>query len=261
MENEIIEISDVKHDLSMARAPQQVLDEALKAAKALQSVITQKAKPVLFNGEQYIEFEDWQVLGRFYGVTARVSQTEQVSIDGVKGFGAKAEAIDAQGRVISAAEAMCLNDEPNWSRKPLFQLRSMAQTRACAKALRNVLAWVVVMAGYRPSVAEEMVGGETVVATPPAPAPKRASEARKVSTADAESIEFVPAEVTVKEGTTKAGKPFKKLGIKSPDGVWFSTFDTGFQGIADEAKAANVAIRVHYKTDGNFKNIVSVEAV
>jgi hypothetical protein len=40
--------------------------------------------------------------------------------------------------------------------KPLFQLRSMAQTRACAKALRQVFSWVVVLAGFKPSVAEEL---------------------------------------------------------------------------------------------------------
>jgi hypothetical protein len=39
---------------------------------------------------------------------------------------------------------------------PMFQLRSMAQTRAAAKALRNALAWVVVLAGYRPTPAEEL---------------------------------------------------------------------------------------------------------
>lgn len=39
---------------------------------------------------------------------------------------------------------------------PTFQLASMAQTRANSKALRNVLAWVVVLAGYRPTPAEEM---------------------------------------------------------------------------------------------------------
>jgi hypothetical protein len=62
------------------------------------------------------------------------------------------------GRVISAAEAMCMRDEPKWTSKPEFQLRSMAQTRASAKALRNVLAWVVVMAGLKPTPAEEMDG-------------------------------------------------------------------------------------------------------
>jgi hypothetical protein len=44
--------------------------------------------------------------------------------------------------------------------KPLFQLRSMAQTRACAKALRSIFAWVVVLAGYKPTPAEEMTGHE-----------------------------------------------------------------------------------------------------
>jgi len=35
----------------------------------------------------------------------------------------------------------------------------MAQTRAGAKAFRNRLAWVVVLAGYRPTPAEEMTEG------------------------------------------------------------------------------------------------------
>jgi hypothetical protein len=41
---------------------------------------------------------------------------------------------------------------------PWFQLASMAQTRAGAKALRNAFAWVVVLAGYQPTPAEEMDG-------------------------------------------------------------------------------------------------------
>lgn len=39
---------------------------------------------------------------------------------------------------------------------PLFQLESMSQTRAMAKALRSCYAWVVVLAGYAPTPAEEM---------------------------------------------------------------------------------------------------------
>jgi hypothetical protein len=47
-----------------------------------------------------------------------------------------------------------IGEEPT----PLFQLRSMAQTRACAKALSNLFKWVVVLAGYKPTPAEEMTG-------------------------------------------------------------------------------------------------------
>jgi hypothetical protein len=81
----------------------------------------------------------------------------------VKGAKARAEVVDLRtGQVVGGAEAYCMRDEENWAVKPWFQLASMAQTRAGAKALRNVLAWVVVLAGYRPTPAEEL---------PPSPVP------------------------------------------------------------------------------------------
>lgn len=155
-------VQEIKPDqLTLVGAPSTVLKEATKAAKALAQVIEAKPKKVVFNGKTYLQFEDWQTLGRFYGVTAVCMTTKYVEFgDGdskVVGFEARADALlVGSNQVISSAEAMCLNDEANWSRKPLFQLKSMAQTRACAKALRNVLAWVVVLAGYAPTPAEEM---------------------------------------------------------------------------------------------------------
>jgi hypothetical protein len=41
---------------------------------------------------------------------------------------------------------------------PSFQLRSMAQTRAGAKGFSNVFRWVVTMAGFKGTPAEEMIG-------------------------------------------------------------------------------------------------------
>lgn len=169
-------VSEVRYDLAIARSPNQVLAEAQGAAKALQSVIEKST--VKFNGKQYLTFEHWQTCGRFYGVTAKIISTEFIEIDGAKGFIARAEAINTQtGQIVSAAESMCMNDEKNWKEKPLFQLRSMAQTRACAKSLRNVLAWVVVLAGFEPAVAEEMTGEETGngALREPIPSPKVAA--------------------------------------------------------------------------------------
>lgn len=164
-------------DLEMRRSPEIILDEAKKAARALSDVITNKKKPVIFNGEQYLEFEDWQTVGRFYGITAKVVKTNLIDLGDVRGFEASAVAINtATGEEISAADAMCLNDEPNWRSKPLFQLRSMAQTRACAKCLRNVLAWVVVLAGYRPTPAEEMDGVRQPQGKPEVTPPQRKSQ-------------------------------------------------------------------------------------
>ena len=144
--------------LALQRAPEVILDEAAKAAQALRNVIEQKPNKVVINGETYLTFEDWQTLGRFYGVTAAARTTSPVEDGRARGYEAHAEAIlVSTGQVISSADAMCLDDEKMWRDKPLFQLRSMAQTRACAKAFRNVLSWVVVMAGYSPTPAEEML--------------------------------------------------------------------------------------------------------
>lgn len=195
-EQELTITQDQTNSLVMARPPEKVLAEAKMAAEALQGVIKGKEKPVIFNGAQYLEFEDWQVLGRFYGLTSKVVNTTPVDFGGVRGFEARAVVLDMKtGMEISAADAMCLNDEEKWSSRPkyewkgsvktkigevpvpMFQLRSMAQTRACAKALRNVLAWVVVLAGYKPTPAEEMDG--VVDAKTAAPAAHIQPPARK----------------------------------------------------------------------------------
>ncbi|MGB9834997.1 MAG: hypothetical protein ACPLPW_08550, partial [bacterium] len=159
-------------------------------AAALQRVVSTKKKPVIFKGEQYLEFEDWQTLGRFYGYTTLVEWTRPVEFGEARGFEARAIAVDKYGNTASAAEAMCLNDEPNWKDKPLFQLRSMAQTRACAKALRNILAWVVILAGYRPTPAEEIEAMED------AEPDRMAPTSPKQETKPDESIFITPKQIS-----------------------------------------------------------------
>ena len=208
--------------LTQWREPEEVLAEATKAAVALQKVVSMKKNPVIFNGEQYLEREDWGTVAKFYGCTAKTLETRYVEFGNERGFEAVAVVIDRNMNEIGRAESMCLTGEKNWGDvpvykwedeldeqgkkiwiapkdgkkgyykgkrvqdgtepKPLFQLRSMAQTRAEAKALKGVFSWVVVLAGYRPSVAEEMTGNEQFEEReqsekkPPVNMPARASE-------------------------------------------------------------------------------------
>lgn len=248
MENEVAVVpQDVRYDLSVARDPKQVLAEATNAAKALQSVVSQRKGAVVFNGKQYLTFEDFQTLGRFYGVTAKIVSTEYVEIGEAKGFIARAEAINTQtGQIVSAAESMCLNDERTWAQKPMFQLRSMAQTRSSAKALRNCLAWVAVLAGYEPSVAEEMTGEESPAREPIAPPTPRA---------ETNVLTFVPAHVATKP-TSKGGT---RYGVKSPDNEWYGTFDDEQGQLALKAFEDKTKVKITWKQDGEYKNIVTIE--
>jgi len=158
--------------LRLQRAPEEVLREASLAAKALRDLVEAKPKKVVLNGKTFLQFEDWLTVARFYGITVASRVTNYVERGRVVGYECHAEAIlVSTGQVIGAGQAECLDDEKNWNMRPvyrdgrcvgeekvpLFQLRSMAQTRAQAKALRSILAWVVVLAGYAPTPAEEMI--------------------------------------------------------------------------------------------------------
>ena len=148
--------------------PQEVIEAAKLAAQQLTNIVTTRENKLVVGGKQYLFFEDWQMLGKFYGVTARVLSSEEMfkhqkplveiplpQAPVVIGYLAKAAAVH-QGYEVSTAEAECTIKEPNWASKPMFQLRSMAQTRACSKALRNCLGWVAVLAGYEAASAEEV---------------------------------------------------------------------------------------------------------
>lgn len=138
-------------------SPQAIVDAATEKAKILKQLVSQAHLTVKIGASQHLKFEAWQTLGRFDRVTAAVGWSRPLHnrANDIIGYEARAEAFQ-DGAMISAAEAQCTIDEANWKNKELWQLRSMAQTRACAKALRNVLAWIVVLAGYETTPAEEM---------------------------------------------------------------------------------------------------------
>ncbi|MDD2858875.1 MAG: hypothetical protein PHU75_09400 [Candidatus Nanopelagicales bacterium] len=262
--------------LSLTRAPEQVLAEAKRAALALVGVIGAKSNPVKFNGEIYLEFEDWATVARFYSCTVRVRSTRFVQFGDVAGFEATADVIDQAGREVSTAEAMCLNDEEKWSERPkyewvngkrtqtgmvpvpLFQIRSMAQTRACAKALRNVFSWVVVLAGYKPTPAEEM--DEHTAA---APAETRAPIAQPRAKAPAApaggelSVVATVEDVTSKDGVSKAGKPWTMYKIKA-GGEVYSTFSDTDAFAAEGFKISGEQVTIGYVMKGEYRNLVSI---
>jgi hypothetical protein len=161
------------HELTLSRDPQKALLEASKAAKALQEVV-KKARLIQRIGDRdHLRVEAWQTLGAFYGVTADIEWTKPITqpsptYTGPATYGFEARAVALwHGQHISAAEAECRTEESNWKGKPLFQLKAMAQTRATARALRHVLAWVVVLAGYEATPAEEMTSPLNAPPTPP----------------------------------------------------------------------------------------------
>jgi len=115
-------------DISLRRDPSEVVDEAVKAAKALQRLVDNKPPEdkLVLNDKTYIKAEDWSAIGGFYGCVGRIDRSEYVSLNtadgrlvvGFKSYGAIVHI--ESGKVISTGEAMCLSDEEKWSTRPKY---------------------------------------------------------------------------------------------------------------------------------------------
>jgi hypothetical protein len=76
--------------------------------------------------------------------------------------------------VISRGFAICSNKENKKKAFDEYAVLSMAQTRAIGKAYRNVIGWVIKLAGYEATPSEEMkpAGSAETPAPAATPAPK-----------------------------------------------------------------------------------------
>lgn len=136
--------------------PVKVIERATEAANALRDVIRKQGLAVRIKGKWHVLVEGWQTCGAMLGVTSVCEWTRPVD----DGWEARVVAQTLDGRVIGAAEAQCLSTEPKpWDKAEGHAIRSMAQTRATSKALASALRFIVTLAGYEGTPAEEAQAG------------------------------------------------------------------------------------------------------
>lgn len=130
------------------------MEEGRQKAAILKDIVEQQGLFVNIQGRKYLEVEAWQIIAEGYGYATRIAWCREIE-DG--GWEARCEVLDALGSVVGAAEAECgtKGDRP-WDSRARYQQRSMAQTRAVSKALRSRLSWVITLAGYAATPADEM---------------------------------------------------------------------------------------------------------
>jgi len=158
--------------------------DMIVAAKAmadpLADLIKEQKLFTLVHGKAHVHLEGWQTLGAMLpnAVTAVIvgepipiyKDTDQEQHK-LWGYRAYAEARLLDGRVVGAAWSECTRDEDArkpWPKAPPHALLGMAQTRAMARALKGPLGWVMKLAGYEPTPAEEMDAAQVVVDGAPA---------------------------------------------------------------------------------------------
>lgn len=140
--------------------PDDRVTQATQIANALAPVITGKHLYADIQGKRHVLYEGWATLGALVGVFPVTVWTKETE----NGYLARVEARTISGDVVGAAEAECTRDETSvngkqrWKTAPPYALRSMAQTRAGSKALRMPLGFIMQLAGFEGTPAEEMDG-------------------------------------------------------------------------------------------------------
>ena len=113
---------------------------------------------------EYVTVEGWEVLGTMLGITpvTKVIETQynkQGRVVGYKSQGIlyRNAVVDEDGNIsgdiIAIAEASA---DKHGFQKDLPSIMSMSQTRALGKAYRMALSWIIKMAGYEGTPAQEM---------------------------------------------------------------------------------------------------------
>lgn len=126
-------------------------------------------------GRNYVMVEGWTFAGQLLGLSHKISEVKEVAPGK---WMATAEVIERKnGNVMSVGYAICSKAEKSKTNFDEYAILSMAQTRAIGKAYRNLIGWVVKMAGYESTPAEEM--DEVMKKTPTATAKVVAKPATK----------------------------------------------------------------------------------
>jgi hypothetical protein len=219
------ELEPAHGNLFRTEDPVEIIRRASDTADALAAVLRDRKLTTTIGGKDHVRVEGWTLLGTMLGVFPVVEWTRQVD----DGWEARVEARTLAGQVVGAAEAECLRTERTWKGRDDYALRSMAQTRAVSKALRGPLGFVVTLAGYEATPAEEMTADspvqERVIDGPKPLAPPKswAKLTELVSSYDQQVYEWFDAFSKAASRYLFEGKEPKQLKAKAEKDVLFQT--------------------------------------
>jgi hypothetical protein len=132
--------------------PSLVLVKAAEVAGALARVVRERKLYASISGTEHVLVGGWTLLGSMLGVYPVTVWSRPLE----DGWEARVEARTRDGAIVGAAESECLRSERRWAKADDYAIRSMAQTRATSKALRLTLGFVMELAGFDATPADEV---------------------------------------------------------------------------------------------------------
>ncbi len=145
--------------LARTREPEEIVALATRMATALKDIVDRQRLFAVISGKRFPTVEAWMTVARFDNVVAReISVARQP--DG--SYEAWVELVRlSDDTVIGRASAICgMEDDRPWCSRAEYARRSMAVTRATSRAFRQQYSWIMALAGYEVTPAEEMREGD-----------------------------------------------------------------------------------------------------
>ena len=136
-------------------------------ANNLKDLIVNNGLYTNLKGKNYVNVEGWQIAGAFTGTLPVVEVVENLSEGNYFKYRAEVSLRDENNNKVGYGVAICTNREPGKQNFAEYAVASMAQTRAVGKAYRMKIGWLLKVAGYETTPAEEMVPEAEVVVKPP----------------------------------------------------------------------------------------------
>lgn len=125
-------------------------------ATNIKDLIVQNNLYTDIKGKNYVNVEGWQIAGAFTGVFPVVESVENLSDGEIYKYRAEVSLYDQSGSKVGSGVAICTNKEAGKKYFDEYAIASMAQTRAVGKAFRMKIGWLLKIAGYETTPAEEM---------------------------------------------------------------------------------------------------------
>ncbi|CAL7960091.1 hypothetical protein GAMM_130021 [Gammaproteobacteria bacterium] len=138
--------------------PEMVVEKATKIADVLTKLVSNRKLYTVINGNKYVHVTGWNVMLTMLGVGSKPVINDVTKEGGhvfcktyVELFSVKS------GKVIGGGWGYCSSKESKRVSNTEHCIQSMAQTRALGKAARMSFSWVIKLAGYEATPAEEMI--------------------------------------------------------------------------------------------------------
>jgi hypothetical protein len=154
-EPQYVDATETLQQVNMfALSPAKMVARASEIATVLNDVIVKQKLFIHLNGNRHVKAPAWTCCGNMLSILPkeeRVIKHEDGSIE------VYVSLINYNtGAIVGGGSGFVGADEPNWRKKPEFARRSMANTRATSKAYKTCFSWIIALAGYNATPAEEM---------------------------------------------------------------------------------------------------------